>query len=180
MDDPANTLLVPSPDSIVQLIDQIVTLGWPDKEGDQAGYLRQLGFQQGDGQPRFQQGSGHPAEQKSAVDLGGELLSSDLAVSNASWSSYNGELFSIGFFLYEGRNSRENGAIRGYHRIYSQLHSRYGQPAEATVRPADEASSNWEVNGTSIEMYCYSKPSSLLQLGLGHILRNAAFEARMS
>ena len=159
----------------MQLIDQIVTLGWPDKEGDQAGYLRQLGFHQGDGQTGF----GHPTGPESAAHLGGELLSSDLAI-HASWSSHDGELFSIGFFLYAGRNSRDNGAIHGYHRIYSQLLSRYGQPADATVRPCNEASSYWEVNGTSIEMYCYSSPSPLLQLGLGHILRSAASEARMS
>jgi hypothetical protein len=180
MDDSANTLLVPSPESVVQLIDQIVTLGWPDKEGDQAGYLRQLGFHQGEGQAGFQQGSVDPTDLESAAVLGGELLSSDLGVSNASWSSHDGELFSIGFFLYEGRNSRENGAIHGYHRIYSRLLSRYGQPADTTVRPSNEASSYWEVDGTSIEMYCYSNPSPLLQLGLGHILRNAASEAHMS
>ena len=169
-------VLVPSPESVVQLIDQIVTLGWPDKEDDQAGYFRQLGFQQGDAQIGF----GRPPGAEAAADLGGELLGSDLAVSNASWSSHNGELSFMGFFLYEERNSRDNDAINGYRRIYSQLLSRYGKPADATIRPLDEASSYWEVNGTSIEMYCYSNPSPLLQLGIGHILRNAAFEARMA
>ena len=176
MDDSANMVLMPSPESVVQLIDQVVTLGWPDKDDDQAGYFRQLGFQQGDGQPGF----GRPPGTESATDLGGELLGSDMAVSNGSWSSHEGELFSIGFFLYEGRNSRGNGAIDGYHQIYSQLLSKYGQPADGTVRPFNEASSYWEVNGTSIEMYCYFTPLPLLQLGFGHILRNAAFEARMA
>lgn len=176
MNDSTNMVVVPSPESVVQLIDQIVTLGWPDKEDDQAGYFRQLGFQQGGGQLGF----GRPPGAEPTADLGGELLGSDKAVSNGSWSSHDGELFSIGFFLYEGRNSRDNGAIDGYHRIYSQLISKYGQPADETVRPFNEASSYWEVNGTSIEMYCYSTPSPLLQLRFGHILRNAASEARMA
>lgn len=176
MDASANVMLVPSPESIVQLIDQIVTLGCPDKEDDQAGYFRQLGFHQGGGQPGF----GRPPGTESATDLGGELLSSDMAVSNVSWSSHEGELSSIGFFLYEGRDSRDNGAIDGYHRIYSQLLFKYGQPADETNRPFNEASSCWKVKGTSIEMYCYSNPSPLLQLGFGHILRNAAYEAHLA
>src|SRR3954454_17019382 len=84
----------------------------------------------------------------------GVLQSVELDVSNATRASFNGELFSIGFFVYDGRNSREDGAVLGYRFIYERLLAKYGEPADATVRPFDEATSCWNVNGTSIEMYC--------------------------
>lgn len=180
MDEAVNMNLVPSPEKLVALIDEIVTSGWPDRDDDQSDYFLRLGFHQGEGAEGFGKGYGFLPAPESAVYLGGELQNAGLAVSNATWSSFNGELFSIGFFLYDGRSSREDGAVLGYSFIYEQLLARYGQPADATVRPVDEATSYWNVNGTSVEMYCYTKPTPVLQLGFGHIVRNANYETRMA
>ncbi|WP_104092471.1 hypothetical protein [Arthrobacter sp. GMC3] len=180
MDEAVNMNLVPSPGKLVALIDEIVTSGWPDRDDDQADYLLRLGFHQGEGQEGFHKGYGYSPGPDSEADLGGELLSAGLAVTDASWSSYKGELFSIGFFVYDVRDSHDTGAVLGYRFIYSQLLSRYGQPADATVGPFDEATSYWEVDGTGVEMYCYTKPFPLLQLGFSHVSRNAAYEARLT
>lgn len=169
--------LVPRPESVLALIELVVTSGWPDRDADQAAYLRHLGFHQGEGQTGFQKGYGYVAGPDSSEVLGGELLSVDLAVSHASWASHKGELYFLNFFLYDGQ---DNAAVLGYRFVYSQLVSMYGQPKDATVRPLDEATSFWEVNGTSIEMYCFTNPSAVLQLGLSHASRNAAAERHQS
>lgn len=127
--------LVPSPEKVVALIDEIVTSGWPDRDGDQADYLLRLGFCQGEGEEGLGWGEGFLSAADSAVYLGGKLQDAGLAVSNATWSSFSGELFSLGFFLYDGRSSREDGAVLGYRFIYEQLLARYGPPADSTVRP---------------------------------------------
>lgn len=177
MDEAVNVKLVPGPEKLVALIDEIVTAGWPERDDDQSDYLLRLGFRQGVGTEGFGKGAGFLPVPEFAVYLGGELQNAGLTVSNATWASFNGELFSIGFFLYDGRSGREDGAVLGYRFIYEQLLARYGQPADATVRPFDEATSFWHVNGTSVQMYCYTKPTPVLQLGFGHILRNASYEA---
>lgn len=160
------------------LIEQIVTFGWPDREDDQSDYFRQLGFKQGEGQEGFRKGYGYSPGPEPGAELGGELSSGTLAVTDASWSSYKGELFSIGFFAYDFRDSHDKRAVLGYRSIYSQLLSLYGQPADETAHPFDEATCLWKANGTSIEMYCYTKPLPVLQLGFSHISRNTAYEAR--
>ena len=180
MEDATDKRLVPNLESVVALIEQIVTLGWPDVDDDQAEYFGELGFQQRAGQQGFQKGYGYSPGPNAAADLGGELFSVELAVTDGSWSSYEGELFSINFFAYDVRDIHDKGAVLGYRFIYSQLLSRYGQPTDMTVRPFDEATSSWEVNGTSIEMYCYAKPFPLLQLGFSHISRNASYEADLT
>ncbi|MHA7175954.1 hypothetical protein ACX80D_04810 [Arthrobacter sp. Sr24] len=179
MDEAVNMNLVPSPEKLVALIDEIVTSGWPDRNDDQADYLLRLGFHQDEGAEGFCEGYGFLPAPESAVYLGGELHNADLAVSNATWSSFNGELFSVGFFLYDGRSSREDGAVLGYRFIYEQLLAMYGQPADATVGPFAEATSCWNLNGTTVEMYCHTRPTPVLQLGFGHIVRNTDYEARM-
>lgn len=113
MDEAVIMNLVPSPEKLVALIDEIVTSGWPDKDDDQSDYLLRLGFHQGEGAEGFGKGYGFLPAPKSVVYLGGELQNAGLAVSNAPWSSFNGELFSIDFFLYDGHSSREDGAVLG-------------------------------------------------------------------
>lgn len=179
MEDVTDMALVPNPESVLALIERLVTLGWPDREDDQTDYFRQLGFQQGEGQEGFQKGYGYSPGADPRADLGGELSTDDLAVTDASWSSYKGELFSINFFAYDFRDGHDKRAVLGYRSIYSQLLSLYGQPTDATAHPTDEATCEWKVNGTSIQMYCYTKPFPVLQLGFSHILRNTAYEARL-
>ncbi|MGM7679834.1 hypothetical protein [Microbacterium sp. A94] len=168
MDEMTDATLVPSPESVIALIELVTTLGWPDRDADQGSYFRQLGFHQGEGQEGFHRG------------YGGELVSTGLPVLHASWASHKGELFSINFFLYEGINGQDKSAALGYRSIFSRLRSVYGPPADITASEFDEASSVWEINGTTIEMYCFTRPSPVLQLGFSHKSRNAAFEASLT
>jgi hypothetical protein len=180
MDEIADATLVPSPESVIALIELVTALGWPDKDADQGSYFRQLGFYQGEGREGFQQGYGYSAGPDSLERLGGELVSTGLPVLHASWASYRGELYSINFFLYEGINGQDKSAVLGYRSLFSRLRSVYGPPADFTTRAFDEATSLWEVNGTSIEMYCFTQPTPVLQLGFSHKSRNAASKASMT
>lgn len=172
--------LVPSPESVVALIEPVTTSGWPDTDADQGSYFHQLGFHQGEGQERFHQGYGYLAGPDSLARLVGELVSTGLPVLHASWASYKGELYYIGFFLYEGINSQDKSAVLGYRSIFSRLRSVYGPPTDASTGAFDEETSVWEVNGTAIEMHCFTRPSPVLQLGISHKSRNTASEVSLT
>lgn len=182
MPETAESALVPNPESVVALVERIAASGWPDRDADQMGYLHQLGFEKTEGQKGAVLGHSYPTGPCSAGRLAGELVSADLAASNASWASYNGELFSISLFLYSSSPSAspDHNAVFGYRRIYSQLLAIHGPPSDATFRAFDEATALWEVNGTSIEMCCYTRDAPGLQLGFSHALRNAAYEADLA
>jgi hypothetical protein len=177
MSETAESALVPEPGSVVELIERIAASQWPDGDADQNSYFHQLGFDKTDGQNGVDLGHSYPTDPNRPGILVGELARTNLAITNASWTSYRGELFSINLFLYPSSASSDHNAVRGFQRIHSQLLAIYGPPTDATSRPFDEATAFWEVNGTSIEMYCYTRAAPGLQLGLSHVLRNAAYEA---
>jgi hypothetical protein len=180
VDENAEYALVPRPEVIVALIKRIVTLSWPDREADQAVYLRQLGFEKSDGHEGHRPGPGSPTGPPSSRFACGELVSTELPVSSASWASYRGELFSVNVFVYSSPANGDNGAVAGFRSIYAQLHAVYGPPTDATLRAFDEATALWEVNGTSIEMYSHTRDAPGLQLGFTHTERNAAYEANLA
>jgi hypothetical protein len=162
-------LLVPSAESVVAFIDRVVTLDWPTGIEDLGDYFPRLGLHPA---------AGHSRDFDSPEVLRGDLRSPDLAASAASWMSYKGELFSINLFLYEDSSPSGAAAVTAYPSIYERLQARYGPPADATALPSGLASSLWKVSDTGIEMYCHIDPAPTLQLGLSHIARNAAYEAR--
>jgi hypothetical protein len=171
--------LMPRPDMVVALIKRIVTLSWPAGEADQAIHLRQLGFEKSAGHEGRRAGRSSPTGSPSSRFASGELVSTDLPVSSASWASYRGELFSVNVFVYSSPTNGGSRAVAGFRNIYAQLHSLYGLPTDATSRAFDESTACWEVDGTSIEMYSYTRDAPGLQLGFTHKERNAAFEANL-
>jgi hypothetical protein len=179
MADTVKTSLVPSPESVVGLIERIATSRWPDRDADQTSYLDRLGFAK-NGERHIHPGDSYSMGPNHSGILNGGLVSTDLPAVNAFWSSYDGELFSINVFLYSAPTSPDSSAVLGYRRVYSQLVSLYGPPLDATSRTFDEATAFWKVEDTSIEMYCYTRDAPGVQLGFAHILRNAAYEANLA
>ncbi|WP_141688808.1 hypothetical protein [Pseudarthrobacter enclensis] len=159
---------VPRPESITDLIDRIVTSKWPADEVEQAKYFALLGFD-----PIAGQSSNNDA----AVMTGNLMAPSGLPIATATWASLNGNLFSINVFLDGELLAEGPHALRTYRHIYAGLRGKYGPPLDETTDLSGRASSKWQMNGTTTEMYCHLNPLPSVQLGFSHTAGNAEYEA---
>lgn len=160
--------LIPSPEAVAALAGLIVSTAWPESDDGAEAYFEQLGL--------LTTGPG-VHDPQDAERCTGDLGVPGFPAVSALWSSYQGQFFGLNFFLYSGLHGKQ--MVRAaYRSLLDLLTSAYGEPFENNQDQRGNLASFWAVEGTSLEMYGHLDFSPVLQLGFGHMERNARYEAR--
>ena len=159
--------MIPPASAIVEFIHAVTDTPWPSAEDQFHGYFQRLGCELIAGD----HDSGHLPGL-----TGGAFVTHRLATQHPSWTALNGSLFSLNFFAHEGDPDAVNA---GYDGVRAGLISLFGPPFDEPPAHRGNRAAAWLAGDTEIELYAHVSLAPVLQIGLGHKERNAAYEQRL-
>ena len=164
--------LDPHPGVIVKFIQAVVETPWPSGTVQSRNYFERLGCELGPA-------GGSDDETLLGVTRGAFVIPR-IATINALWSALDGSLFNLNFFTYANARDVIAAVDAGYDEVRNGLIGLYGQPATEQKGPSAYRSADWVVRDTLIELHPHVLQAPVLQIGLGHRERNAAYERRIA
>lgn len=164
--------LNPNPGVIVEFIQDVVETPWPLGTVQFRNYFERIGCELGPA-------GGSDDETLLGVTRGAFVIPR-IATISALWAALDGSLFSLNFFTYANARDVIAAVDAGYDAVRNGLIGLYGQPLTDQKGPAAYRSSDWAVQDTLIELYPHVLQAPVLQIGLGHRERNAAYERRIA
>lgn len=158
--------MTPTPEDVAGRVVAAVRATWPETDGEEAALLdRLLVYDVGDGDER------EPGYRMAWFRTRG------WAETPGTLSTWRGRVLGLGWFLYGEPGSNDSRAAEGFVAIRRLLSKALGDPADEWGSP-EEPAVYWQRDGKSVEMHCYEKGSSVMQIDVGHQARSADFEAR--
>ncbi len=156
--------MTPPASAIVEFIQAVTDTPWPSAEDQFHGYFERLGCELTAGDHT----DGHVPGL-----TGGSFVTHRLATQHPSWIALNGSLFSLNFFAHGGDPDAVNA---GYDEVRAGLISLFGEPFDEPAAQRGNRAAVWLAGDTEIELYAHVSLAPVLQIGLGHKERNAAYE----
>ncbi|UON92087.1 hypothetical protein MUK71_16160 [Arthrobacter zhangbolii] len=157
---------VPSPSVIIGLIKRMVSERWPSGLEDLAGYFARLGCVLGP--------SREPDEDCPPGVARGEFFVPGVAVTNASWSALNSDLFTLTLFAYA--DSPPGNVDAGYDAIRTGLVNVFGPALDERTDPHGNRSAVWLVQEAVVELYAHLNLAPAVQAAVSHEGRTADFQ----
>lgn len=158
--------LTPTPEDVASRVAAAVRATWPDTDGEEGALLGRLRVHDvSDAEER------EPGYQMASFRTRG------WAETPGTLQTWRGRLLDLGWFLYGEPGSDDSRAAEGFVAIRGLLVKVLGEPADEWGS-AEEPAVYWQLEGKSVEMHCFKKGFSVMQIDVGHETRSADFEAR--
>lgn len=158
--------LLPAPDEVVGAVLMVIESGWPPA-GQDGPFLAALGIAEL-----------HDVDEQDPAHRVVAIATSGWGEASGELSGWRGELFWLGWFLHGRVGSTDRGQERqGFDTLSVQLHQALGTPSEQWG-PPEEPACVWHHRGSSVELHCYQRLSSMVQLAISDQARSRDFEAR--
>ncbi len=158
--------LTPTPEDVASRVVAAVRSVWPDTDGEEGALLdRLLVYDVGD------------AEEREPMYRMASFRTRGWEETQGRLSTWRGRLLGLGWFLYGEPGGVDSRAAEGFVAIRGLLVEALGDAADEWGS-ADEPAVCWQREGKSVEMHCYKKGFSVMQVDVGHQTRSADFEAR--
>lgn len=157
---------VPSPSVIIGVVERMVSERWPSGLEHLAGYFARLGCVLGP--------SREPDEESPPGVAEGEFVVPGVAVTNASWSALNAELFTLNLFAYA--DSPPGNVDAGYDAIRAGFADLFGPALDERTDPNGNRSAFWLVQEAVVELYAHVNLAPAVQATVSHEGRTAKFQ----
>lgn len=164
--------LNPNPGVIVEFILAVVETPWPLGTEQPRNYIERRGCELGP--------SGGSDDETLLGVTRGAFVIPRIATINALWAAIDGSLFSLNFFTYANARNVITAVDAGYDAVKNGLIGLYGQPLTEQKGPSAYRSADWAIRDTLVELYLHVLQAPMLQIGLCHRERNAAYEHRIA
>lgn len=165
--------LEPQPGAIVNFISAVLAEPWPSMSNQFCTYFEHLGCE-------LKPADDHNDDDALLGVTRGSFETRRITTKNASWMAMDGSLFSLNFFAYEHERDVVAAVKAGYGDIRTGLIRLCGPPLDERLSLHDNRSTVWLVRDTEIELYAHIALAPVLQIGLSHKERNAAYERRLA
>jgi hypothetical protein len=156
-------VLSPDPAEVVVAITRIVAAPWPTTDGERRAMFSEMAFLER-----------RPASEPERTP--GVFSTSFSDQVHGYWSTFNGELLGLNFFLYLSPDPTDPKPRAGYDALRRLLSEAFGAPREEWG-PAHMPASAWTIRGLALSMYCHGRGNGCVQVGLEHAGRTAASSA---
>ncbi|MBD8045049.1 hypothetical protein H9638_14650 [Arthrobacter sp. Sa2BUA2] len=158
MSDALAQLTDPTPEAVVQFLARVIDAPWPQESGAFTAHFDRLGCT-----------AGEPLEYADPVpgSIGGPFTCDGISLETGSWAAFNGQLFSLNFFLYSGRRDSETIAEAGFEAVREHLRAVCGPPEDEGTDANGSLSAFWNPGENSIELYGHVTLAPALQVGVG-------------